>query len=299
MNYPLVSVIVTAWLAVTSFTWAGDSEGMPRQILDASQKPFVEFVQRTIAVQLPPLPSPSQAEANRQLYEVSLLLWKRLLAVDLYITVERRAEQIEMIKAMCSLHKWLVDREGYTNLVLASYIQEVVPKALLSALAGGRATLDDMGLIGTLLEQSRSGETVVSVVERMAPRSQVLRDYRAAMLIEPSGKVSIFGRGELLMSELKESPTLDPEKLLTMDHPASFLVYAGEISIGQLFCSQLLVDYAKRGGNLKLKREDLAKDILMRAPELFGKTIPFVEVKVSAETLAIVMERAVRWNTKR
>ena len=285
------------WCAMSMFASAEDVAGLVRPILDASQEPFVVFARRTVEISLPLFPSPAQAEANPQLNEVSMLLWKRLSAIDLHITVEKRKEKMEVIKAMCSLHKWLMQREGYTNLVLAAYIQEIVSKALLAAVAEGSATIDDALNVGVLLEQAPSIETIISIVEHMAPKSKVLLDYREATRTARPGTTSICVAALSFLQERHETPAADPDSLLTRERPASLLCYAVNISGGQLLSTKLLIDYARKGGNLRLPREDLVKDIRQRAPEIADTIVPGYGV-IQVDSLAIVMERAREWNAK-
>jgi len=206
--------VISIWVALSGTSCAEDVTSIVQPILDASQKSFVEFVQRAITVPLPPLPSPSQAEANKQLSEVSFLLWRRLSALDLRITPESKAEQMDTIKAMCSLHKWLMLREGYTNLLLASCIQDMVSKAIIAALADGSVTVDDAWCISTLTQQMPSADAIVSVFEQCVPDTQVIRDYREGRRTKPHN-TSIFALGLLLQDQRPEAANGGIEGLLS------------------------------------------------------------------------------------
>lgn len=288
MNNSTARRLVILCFAISVSASAENIDENARPILEASEKPFMEFVQRTVSVPPLQLPSPNQPKAGRELSDISALLWKQLSFVDVPITPENKMERLETFNAMCVLHKWLTRRESYTNLVLSSYIQNVISASLLGAMADGNVTVDETQLINTLFEQAPQAEVILLTVERSAPNSQAMREYREYMR-KPQPEIrrpSIAAVGLALLDELHEQPTLEPRILLHQERSASLLCYAAGAGFN-VVCAKRLIEYARMGGNLKLPREGMVKDMTLRVPKINDVAIP--GYAISVESLAIMM----------
>lgn len=264
-----------------------------RPIMEASRKPFSDFVSAASAVEIPPLPLPKSGEAATPIDAVSALVWERLSAVDVVVKSANKTEKLEAMQAMGKLRGWLLKHDAYANLVFVAYIEDTVTMSTLSALAQGTIAPDEARSVLALLAPDITVNSMLSVIQQTVPQSKALEQIRSA----DAAKVTLLTVSSALDGELHEQGVRVPANLAEQERPAS-LAFCVALSTSSKRLASLLIEYAAKGGNLNLPSEALAKEITRLTPKAIGTIDPASGLKIEAMMFGGVMENAAEWKSR-
>lgn len=299
MKFPVLII----WLLSTFYCGAQDfNRELVRSMLQASEKPFPEFVDTTIKVTVPYLPLPAAARHDQPLVEVSNLLWKRLRALDLDVNLSDKKDKIHMLHAMLVLREWLLTHDDYTSLLFAAYIDKNVSFAVIAALCDKVFTAEEaMPLLGGVTK-SISKESILAFANRSgfdaAKQAATVRNVkRGEVKRDKVDLVNLHDIAEILSKELDELLDTRIEKLIEKERPASLILYSWHVLHVHYLASNL-VEYAAKGGDLSLRREKLAEEFAKVLRGVVGQTVPATGVKIEAEMFSALTEDVREWKAE-
>lgn len=278
------------WLATVAPV-AASTDDPTRPILDASDKPFISFVDATIQVALPPLPPPGDKLSDPKLSQVRDLLWSRISLVDLNVNPANKKELVDMLTAMCSLRGWLLQHPVYSNLALTFKIDETAPFAVLAGLINGSITVEDAKRIMDSLNKNPPIDTLLLAAEGGVLKSKAIAEFKqkagSESLSELSGELAEEQGEEVLFSD-------DPENYLKQIDPAVFIFHAAG-SYYFRYTAELLVEYISRGGNVNLEGNDLKSDLEEKIPGIEGLTLPGSGDKLDWHKMEYLIKISRKW----
>ncbi len=289
-----LTFVICLALTTSSFAQSVATADPIQPVLEASNAPFADFVDVVLQVPTPTLALPKSNASIQPIEALSNLLWQRLLALDLIVTKTNKLETLRTMNAMCSLRDWLLKQDAYTNLLIASYVQDVLSQATLSALAEEAITVDEARQVVQGMSTPVTMKVILAVVEVAAPKSATLNEFKT----EKSGKSSFMQLSWQLSQELGELADTRLSSLLEAEKPASLVRYVASGAIGNRF-AEILTEYVARGGSLNLPRMQLAAEVRKLVPDLIGKDSLADGVEIEAASLALKMDMVREWRSKR
>lgn len=191
-------------LTICNCMFADDAviEASASLIFEASDKPFHEFSQVLQASQLPALPSPGMDADSPTMAKVRDLLWNRVSTLNMEVTDEDGKSRIDYCKELSDVRSWLLERRSYSNLVIASFIDEVLSTSVLSSLVDGRITVDEANQIIELLEPRVTASVIIDVANGCASNSPALIEFRRRLSMGEGG--SLIDLSETVANERDE-----------------------------------------------------------------------------------------------
>lgn len=262
------------------------------RILEASEKPFPDFVKTFIAAPLPALPLPSSDTSSPTLV-VSQLLWKRLASLDVVITKGNKTEALEALESMCALREGLLKRAAYTNLLFSSYVEETVSMSVLAALSDKLISVDEARQLMNQMKKAVALSEVVAVIEMVTPQSATVKKIKEAKAESPS----LLDVSNRLSNELHELVDTRLSKLIERERLASLVFFVAFTSTTNDF-AKALIEYESKGGELNKNPGDLASDVKRLLPEVIGKTDRASGLEIDAAMIAGLMDNVRKWKAR-
>jgi len=266
-----------------------------QKVLGASNKSFNDFALITLTTKLPALPAPRVDSPNQRMAQLRNVLCKRISGVKWKIDVSNKNESLNTLSILCRLRTWLLRETGYTNTVLASYIEENVAMAVLSALETGGLSVAEAKKLSAELMPRTSTNVILLAVQSSVAGSDAITRFKRAIAMNETG--SLLGLADDLSKERAELPDGRLSSLLTDVRPASLVLNAAETALTS-YLTVCLIDYASKGGDIHLEDKAFRADLAQRMPEIIGIIEPVSRIKLEASMFAAVIENAREWTSK-
>lgn len=266
-----------------------------QKALNASSKAFNDFALIALSTKLPALPAPGVDSPNQGMAQFRNVLCKRISGVQWKIDVSHKDESLNTLSILCRLRAWLLRETGYTNTVLASYIEENVAMAVLSALETGGISVPEAKKLSAELQPRISTNAILQAVESSVAGSDAIARFKHAVAMNEPG--SLLSLADDLSKERDELPDGRFNSLLADVHPASFVLNAAETALTS-YLATCLIDYASKGGDIHLEDKAFRSDLAQRMPEIIGVIEPVSRIKLKASMFAAVLENVREWTSK-
>lgn len=288
-NLSNLSIIYTA-IAFLARCEASQGATSAQSILDSAAKPFVEFAQ--VVVTSPPqvLPAPGFDQGDPGLIAVRDLLWHRLRDLDYRINATNKHQYLQQFSSLAAIHSWLLKRDAYSNLAIASFIDDTLANALIFGLIEARISTDEARTVSDALQPRVTANAIMSAVSTAAPEVEGLMKQ-----LETDEFATIFSIMEDLAERRGEGLSRDYADSL---RPATLIFIAANASFANQ-CTRDLISYVEKGGSLNVLESAFVDDFRKRSPECIGKRDPATRVQVDEANYAGALQLAREWGNKK